>query len=229
MKSFMRGLAFVSALKLRASMGTTGNSAINPYQTEGSLNRTAYNFGGTTAAGYVPGSIPNPGLKWERTAQTDVGVDFGFFSNRITGTLDLYRERTSDLLLPRSLPASTGFSTVLQNVGTTGNAGWELSISTVNLPGTHGGLRWTTDLSFTHNENYIISLATATGDDVGNRWFLGQPINVGGGAAQRRRERAATRSTTCSTTSGTSASGSWPTPPSRVSTGRSPVTSGWRT
>ena len=179
-ESFMRGLTFVSALKLRASMGTTGNSAINPYQTEGSLSRTAYNFGTTTAAGYVPGAIPNPDLKWERTAQTDVGLDFGVLNNRITGTLDLYREKTTNLLLPRSLPASTGFSQVLQNVGTTGNAGWELSISTVNLPGTSGGLRWTTDLSFTHNESYIIDLATASGDDIGNRWFIGQPVNVGG-------------------------------------------------
>jgi TonB-linked SusC/RagA family outer membrane protein len=177
---FMRRFEFVSALKLRASLGTTGNSAINPYQTEGSLSRTAYNFGSTTAAGYVPGSIPNPDLKWERTAQKDFGVDFGFLNNRITGTLDLYRERTTNLLLPRSLPASTGFSQVLQNVGTTGNAGWEFSLSTINLPGTSGGLRWTTDINLTHNENYIIDLATASGDDIGNRWFIGQPVNVGG-------------------------------------------------
>jgi len=179
-EAFMRGVPFVSSLKLRASLGTTGNSAINPYQTEGSLARTTYNFGATTAAGYIPGSIPNPSLKWEQTAQKDLGLDFGLFSNRITGTFDVYRERTTNLLLPRSLPASTGFSSVLQNVGTTGNAGWELSISTVNLPGTGGGLRWTTDLNLTHNENYIIDLATASGDDVGNRWFIGQPVNVGG-------------------------------------------------
>lgn len=179
-EAFMRGLTFVSSLKLRASLGTTGNSAINPYQTEGSLTRTTYNFGTTTAAGYVPGSIPNPGLKWEQTAQKDLGFDFGLFSNRLTGTFDVYQERTTNLLLPRSLPASTGFTSVLQNVGTTGNAGWELSISTVNLPGTGGGLRWTTDLNLTHNENYIIDLATASGDDVGNRWFIGQPVNVGG-------------------------------------------------
>jgi TonB-linked SusC/RagA family outer membrane protein len=180
-ESFMRHLPFVSSLKLRGSTGTSGNSAINPYQTEGSLTRTLYNFGTSSAAGYVPGSIPNPSLEWERTAQTDVGVDFGFFNNRISGTLDLYRERTSKLLLPRSLPASTGFTTVLQNVGTTGNAGWELSLSSINLPGTGGGLRWTTDVSLTHNENYIVSLASSTGDDVGNRWFIGEPINVGGG------------------------------------------------
>ena len=178
---FMRRFGFISALKLRATIGTTGNSAINPYQTEGSLTRTTYSFGTSTAAGYVPGSIPNPFLVWEKTQQTDFGVDFGFFKNRISGTFDVYREKTSDLLLSRQLPASTGFTSTLQNIGKTGNAGWELSISTVNLPGTGGGLRWTTDLSFTHNQNYIIALSGGVGDDVGNRWFLGQPINIGGG------------------------------------------------
>jgi TonB-linked SusC/RagA family outer membrane protein len=178
---FMRHVPFVSSLKLRASLGTTGNSSINPYQTEGSLSRTLYNFGTSSAAGYVPGSIPNPDLQWERTAQRDLGLDFGFLNNRISGTLDLYRETTDRLLLSRQLPASTGFTSTLQNIGKTGNAGWEFSLSTVNLPGTTGGLRWTTDINLTHNENYIISLAGGVGDDLGNRWFIGQPINVGGG------------------------------------------------
>jgi len=176
---FMKRLGFVSGLKLRASLGTTGNSSVSPYETEGSLTRTVYNFGSTTAAGYVPGSIPNTDLTWEKTTQLDIGVDFGVFRNRIAGTFDVYREKTSDLLLTRALPASTGFTSTLQNVGKTGNAGWELSISTVNLTGTGGGPRWTTDFSFTHNQNYIISLAGGVGDDVADRWFLGQPINAG--------------------------------------------------
>jgi TonB-linked SusC/RagA family outer membrane protein len=181
---FMRPLRdLVSGLKLRGSFGTTGNSAINPYQTEGSLSRTLYNFGSASAAGYEPGTIPNPDLVWEKTTQLDIGVDFGFLKNRISGTFDVYREKTSDLLLSRQLPPSTGFTSTLQNIGKTGNAGWELSISTVNIPGTHGGLKWTTDLNFTHNQNYIISLAGGVGDDQGNRWFIGQPINVGGGNA----------------------------------------------
>jgi len=179
-ESFMRRLGFISGLKLRGSFGTTGNSSINPYQTEGSLARTLYNFGSVSAAGYLPGSIPNPDLVWEKTTQLDVGVDFGFFNNRISGTFDVYREKTNDLLLSRQLPASTGFTSTLQNIGKTGNAGWELSISTVNIKGTGGGPSWTTELGFTHNQNYIISLAGGVGDDVGNRWFIGQPINVGG-------------------------------------------------
>ena len=175
---FMKSFSFISGLKVRASLGTTGNSAINPYQTEGSLAQTFSNFGTTTATGYVPGSIPNPNLVWEKTTQFDFGIDFGVFRNRITGTFDIYREKTNDLLLTRALPASTGFTSTLQNIGKTGNAGWELSLSTVNLTGNRGGPRWTTDFSFTHNQNYIISLAGNVGDDVGNRWFIGQPIHL---------------------------------------------------
>ena len=130
----------------------------------------------------MPGSIPNPNLVWEKTTQFDFGIDFGVLKNRISGTFDVYREKTSDLLLTRSLPASTGFTSTLQNVGKTGNAGWELSISTVNLTGNRGGPRWTTDFSFTHNQNYIISLAGGVGDDVADRWFIGQPVNLAGDA-----------------------------------------------
>ena len=182
---FMKPLTFISGLKLRLSYGKTGNSSINPYQTEGSLSQTFYNYGSSTANGYVPGSIPNPLLVWEKTTQFDFGADFGIFANRISGTFDIYREKTSDLLLTRSLPSSTGFTSTLQNVGKTGNAGWELSISTVNLTGTRGGPRWTTDFSFTHNQNYIISLTGGVGDDVADGWFIGQPVNLSNDALHR--------------------------------------------
>ncbi|HXY19230.1 MAG TPA: SusC/RagA family TonB-linked outer membrane protein [Gemmatimonadales bacterium] len=178
-EQFMKQFTFLSGLKLRASLGTTGNSSINPYQTEGSLNQTFYNFGSSTANGYVPGQIPNPTLVWEKTAQLDLGADFGLLRNRISGTVDIYREKTSDLLLTRALPPSSGFASTLQNIGKTGNAGWEFSLTTVNLTGAGGGPRWTTDFSFTHNQNYIISLAGTTGDDLGDRWFIGQPVNIG--------------------------------------------------
>jgi outer membrane receptor protein involved in Fe transport len=133
----------------------------------------------------VPGSIPNPLLVWEKTTQFDFGVDFGILKNRISGTFDIYREKTNDLLLTRSLPSSTGFTSTLQNVGKTGNAGWELSISTVNLTGNRGGPRWTTDFSFSHNQNYIISLTGGVGDDVADAWFIGQPVNLAGDALHR--------------------------------------------
>jgi TonB-linked SusC/RagA family outer membrane protein len=175
------GGAFTS-LKLRGSWGVSGNTGINPYQTQGGLTRTRYNYGSSGAFGYAPGSIPNPDLVWEKTASTNVGLDFGMLQNRITGSLDVYAERTYDLLMSRSLPATSGFTSTLQNIGKTGNTGWEFNISSVNLPGRSGrGVRWTTDVSLTHNRNYIISLYGKALDDVGNRWFIGQPITVGGG------------------------------------------------
>src|SRR5438874_1262439 len=106
---FMRRFPFISALKLRGSAGTTGNTSIAPYQTWGGLDRTRYNCGGAACLGYRPGQIPNPDLVWERTAQLDVGVDLGLFHDRISGTVDGYRQRTSDLLLSRSpTPPSPG-------------------------------------------------------------------------------------------------------------------------
>ncbi len=172
-----------SSLKLRGSWGVSGNTSINPYQTQGGLTRTRYNYGAAGGYGYAPGSIPNPDLLWEKTASTNVGVDFGIAANRITGSVEVYRERTSDLLMSRQLPATSGFTSTLQNIGKTANEGWEFNISTVNVNGKGGDLRWTTDLSLTHNRNYIVSLSGKALDDPGNRWFIGQPINVGGAVA----------------------------------------------
>jgi TonB-linked SusC/RagA family outer membrane protein len=172
-----------NSLKVRGSWGVSGNTGINPYQTEGSLSRTRYNFGANGAFGYAPGSIPNPDLVWEKTASVNVGVDFGIAANRITGSLEVYRERTSDLLMAQTLPATSGFTSTLRNIGKTANDGWEFNISTVNLPGRSGGPRWTSDISLTHNKNYIVSLYGKQLDDQGNRWFIGQPINVGGAGA----------------------------------------------
>ena len=166
-----------SDLKLRASYGRTGNTSIAPYQTQGSLRRTAYLLGDRAAFGYGPSELANPALQWEKTAQFDVGLDFGVLDNRVTGTVDFYRADTNDLLLRRQLPTATGFSSILENVGQTRNTGVELSISTINLEDWKG-LRWTTDLTWSTNRNQIVSLYGGTQDDVGNRWFIGQPINV---------------------------------------------------
>jgi len=177
-EAFMQGLGWLSDAGLRASYGVVGNTAINPYQTQGTLTSTAYNFGTTPAFGWRPGAIPNPDLNWEKTHQYNFGLDFGVLNNRITGTVEVYRQDTKDLLLSRGLPAASGFTTVLQNVGQTRNSGIELAFSTVNIENWNG-FRWTMDMNATHNKNEIIQLSSA-GDQVGNVWFIGQPINGGG-------------------------------------------------
>jgi TonB-linked SusC/RagA family outer membrane protein len=183
-ESFMRGLTLVNSLKLRASYGTTGNTAINPYQTEGTLASRLYTFGTTRVRGYKPGSIPNPDLGWEKTDQTDVGLDYAIFNSRISGTIDGYKYNTHDLLLTRLLPVTSGFTQTLQNIGATKNTGVELSLSTLNIRNWRG-LSWTSDINWSHNKNQITALASGATSDIGNGWFVGHPININSDGQRR--------------------------------------------
>src|SRR5690606_18873998 len=140
-EKFMERTHFISDLKLRVSYGKTGNSAINPYQTQGALKLLRYAWDEEVIIGFSPGEMPNPSLTWEHTAQADIGIDFSLFNNRISGTVDMYRSMTTGLLMPRRLPVVSGFESVLTNVGKTRNTGLEISISSVNVNNEHG-LRW---------------------------------------------------------------------------------------
>ena len=176
-EGFMEQHPFVSDMSLRASYGRTGNTAISPYQTQGALSRTTYNFSGKGAFGFEPDQLANPDLGWEKTNQFDLGLEYGFIDQRIAGSIDYYRQNTFDLLLERQLPMSSGFSSVLQNVGRTRNTGMEVSLTTINMEDFHG-LNWSTNVNWATNKNEIVSLYGGTDDDVGSRWFIGQPISV---------------------------------------------------
>jgi TonB-linked SusC/RagA family outer membrane protein len=173
---FMKQLAWVDLLKLRVGWGKVGNQGVAPYQTQGLLGRTAYAWGNTAAFGYRPNTIGNPDLKWETSATSNVGLDFSFLRGKIQGSIELYETNTTDLLLSDQLPGSTGFNAVTRNVGQTRNRGIELGFTTVNLD-TEGGFKWTTDFTFTKNQEEIVSLYNGAVDDLGNRWFIGQPLN----------------------------------------------------
>lgn len=176
---FMRDQKLVSSLKLRGSYGSSGNTSVSPYQTQGLLSRTVYAWDNTGAFGYRPGSLANPNLEWERTDQVDVGLEWGVLRDRFTGTVDVYRAMTRDLLMDRQLPASTGFGSIVQNIGETQNTGVELGLSALVLEN-FKGLRWNVDANWSTNKNEIVSLYGGKDDDVGNRWFIGQPIHGGG-------------------------------------------------
>ncbi len=176
-ESFIKNLGFIDNLKLRGSYGITGNTGINPYQTQPLLGRTTYAFGTAGAYGFRPVSISNPNLTWETTASVNAGLDFGFLDGRISGSLDVYQQNTTDLLMERQLPLTSGFGIVLENVGATRNTGIELAVSTVNLD-LPNGLRWSTDLNFYSNREEIVQLYGGTQDDVGNSWFIGKPLTV---------------------------------------------------
>lgn len=169
----------LNELKLRTSYGDVGNTGINPYQTQGRVSMVGYSFGDQSVFGFQNAELSNTELRWERTRQFDLGVDFGILDNRISGTIGIYQQNTIDLLMNRQLPPTSGFNSTLQNIGSTRNRGLEANLSAVIFESSkQGGFNWTTDFIFHKNKNEIVELFGGKEDDPGNGWFIGQPINV---------------------------------------------------
>lgn len=175
---------WVNQLKLRVGVGSVGNAAISAYTTKGAVETLYYTWGPIVEAGYVssdaslanPISMPNPALGWEHTTQYNAGVDFVLFNNRISGSLDMYRSKTTDLLLLRSIPSITGYTRTFDNVGSTSNRGIELSLNTVNIK--KRDFSWNTTINFSANKDEIAELSNGKIDDINNVWFIGQQLNV---------------------------------------------------
>jgi TonB-linked SusC/RagA family outer membrane protein len=176
-EEFLKNVSWLDQLKIRVSRGSVGNQGVVPYQTQGLLSRTVYAWNNTAAYGYRPSTIGNPDLKWETSTSSNFGVDFSLWRGRVAGSIELYQTNTTDLLLSDQLPTSIGFNAVTRNVGETRNRGVEISISTTNI-NSKGGFKWTTDFAFTRNREAIISLYNGAIDDVGNKWFIGQPLTA---------------------------------------------------
>lgn len=181
-ESFMSGVKVVSDLKLRASYGVVGNTSINPYSTAALLTKSVYSWDEVNGAGFSLSQIPNPNLGWEKSATVDVGIDFGFFNGRLSGTLDVYQTNTTDLLLRQNLPASGGYDAILSNIGATRTQGFEITLSG-NILNTPSGFKWDADFNLASYKEEITDLAQrdANGNktnDTGNAWFIGQPIRV---------------------------------------------------
>ncbi|MHA6248839.1 SusC/RagA family TonB-linked outer membrane protein [Pontibacter sp. CAU 1760] len=170
-ESFMQGIDFLSFLKLKTSYGVTGNQEIGNFASRGLYSGISY--AGTS--GIVPVSVDNPDLKWETTRQFDAGISFGFFNDRISGTLDYYQKNTEDLLLNVQVPATTGFTNITKNVGKLENKGVELSLTTRNLV---GEFNWSTTLNYSRNRNEITDLDGQVITSGINRAIEGQPIGV---------------------------------------------------
>jgi TonB-linked SusC/RagA family outer membrane protein len=177
---FLKNSDKISNLKLRASYGTVGNTAIDPYQTLGLLEAVNYNYGSTNVTGAYQTNIPNPGLTWEYTSTANVGLEFGFFQNRLSGSVEVYKQFTKSLLLPQTLPATSGIPNgILANIGKTENKGIEVHISTVNIQSKdNNGFNWTTDLNVFLNRGKITQLANGVTRDIANGWFVGHPIDA---------------------------------------------------
>ena len=156
---FIKDLGVFSNLKLRGSWGKTGNQAIQPYQTLSTI-ASGFNYpydGNSTAnTGFALGRPGNPDLKWETTEQTNFGVDIGFFNDRLTATVDVYKKVTRDLLLNKQVEAYTGFSTKLANVGSIQNKGLEISIGGKPVAGNN--FRWNTGANISFNKSKVLAL-----------------------------------------------------------------------
>lgn len=169
-EDFMSGYKkWFSSGKLRLSWGLTGNNRIGEYDylalldiikshvTTG-LPNTVYPFDNNSAnVGVAPISLPNEDLKWETTEQWNLGLDLGFFADRIGFTADIYRKTTHDLLLDATLPYSSGYLTAIKNIGKVRNDGLELTLNTVNIDTKK--LKWTTNFNISFNKNEVLELS----------------------------------------------------------------------
>jgi TonB-linked SusC/RagA family outer membrane protein len=154
-ESFMQNISSVSNLKLRLGYGTVASSEVDPYETKGTLSQIPYNYGDEMVFGYAPNKMPNTTLTWEKTGQWNAGVDFGFFNNRLNGTVDVYLQNTKDLLLNRQLPVVSGFNEIRSNVGKTRNKGIELTLNSLNI--IKKDFSWSTDFIAYVNKEEIVS------------------------------------------------------------------------
>lgn len=178
-EDFLKDVNFLDNLKLRTSYGIVGNQEISSYQSMAQVDATSsrytdYVFGGTLANGSRTSILAQPDLTWEKSRQFDLGLDFAFFKNRLSGSIDGYYKYTYDLLYNVPLPLESGYRTALVNVGAMKNRGIELTLNSVNID--TKDFTWQTSLNYSFNKNEIDKLYNDL-ERVGN-YFVGQSINV---------------------------------------------------
>lgn len=193
-ENFIKGntkLSWISQLKLRAGYGQTASQAVGAYSSLGSVTNNnglanlggdmskstivKYNYGQGVQVGYYLAGLPNPDLDWEYTNTLNVGLDYGFLNNRITGSIDFYSAVTNKLLFSQNLPTSSGVSNPYPvNVGQMKNWGMEFSVSSLNIKPTKAdGFTWTTDLNLFFNRNKLTKQIGTNNQNIGNQLFTG--------------------------------------------------------
>ncbi|HLN22039.1 MAG TPA: TonB-dependent receptor [Bacteroidales bacterium] len=152
---FVKNISWISSLKLRSSIGLTGNqNGINDYASRG-LWSGGFNY--LDQPGTSPEQLENPELKWESTTQADLGFDFSVFDDRISMSFDVYSKYTKGLLLAVPMPSATGFNSIFRNEGEMSNKGFELTISSENISSKN--FHWTTSVNMSRNKNLIEKLS----------------------------------------------------------------------
>lgn len=187
-EDFMKALSSVSNLKLRVSVGSTGNDRISEYASLSKMSNAYYSSGGTALTGLRPSESANADLKWETTYQYSSGIDLGLFNSRVQLTADYYYKQTKDMLLLAELPSQTGYTNQWQNIGQVDNQGVEVSLNTINVK--RDNFSWETNFTFNLNRNKVISLGEKEYLSVNypGGWFespgriiKGEPIGTGYG------------------------------------------------
>lgn len=177
--------------KLRLSWGKNGNRSLsNTYLSLANLGAGAgatmdyLDAGGALLVDMkylMMDRLANPNLQWENTEAYNVGLDFGLFGNRLTGSIDYYHKRTNDMIMAQRLPNFSGFNSIYTNLGEVQNSGFELTLNSVNIE--NKNFRWGTSLNFSYNKNKINHLYYdydengVERDDTSNGWFIGKSVN----------------------------------------------------
>ncbi|WP_157962935.1 SusC/RagA family TonB-linked outer membrane protein [Chitinophaga deserti] len=178
-EDFLKGNPLLSNLKVRASYGVTGNFNIGDFSWQGGISSTVYSPNNQLGKGKAQTSIENRALSWEKTRSYDFGVDIGLFRNRINITADYYDKRTNDLLYSVAVPAISGFTGSISNIGDIGNKGFEIEINSQNVK---GKFTWNTSFNFSMNKNKVLNMGVDKEklfeDQYGMSWLLrvGEPM-----------------------------------------------------
>ncbi len=159
-ENFMQKQNIFTNAKLRLSYGQTGNNGqgggLTPLQSESLLGASATNLGDSSiATAYVTG-LANENLTWEKTTELNLGFDFGFLNNKITGSIDVYNRKNTNIIFFTPIPLVTGFTGTFNNIGESTNKGIEIGLNTVNIDS--GDFKWTTNFNFASNKNNLDKL-----------------------------------------------------------------------
>ena len=176
-ESFLKDSKVISNLKTRVSYGFTGNDNVNAYRTMSGLDQqTYYDFNNIVANGWLPSSLANKNLTWEKTREFNIGVDFGFLDNRITGSIDAYDRLSDGLIYAQKLPLETGWGTTFSNVGSVSNKGIEVVLTTKIIQ--NDNISWDATFGFSKNTNKLESIYNQSEvSDIGNNLHIGHSLN----------------------------------------------------
>ncbi|MCK0115281.1 SusC/RagA family TonB-linked outer membrane protein [Gelidibacter sp. F63206] len=186
-EAFLQESKIINDLKLRIGYGVTGNQNIGNYSFASAYNTNLYNFNGVFVTAAVPTVLPNSNVKWESQKQFNIGIDASLFNRFMDVTLDGYVKNTEDMLVPQTVPVTSGYSDIYVpfiNAGQIRNQGIELLLTTHNM--STDKFKWSTDLVFAYNKNEVIDINSntpLTTGSIGLNYTLGriqpgQPINV---------------------------------------------------